>query len=227
MAISFVLVAFCFLIFLFFLYSQSVDDFMLLRKNIPIEKVFDLAAFTILAGLFFARLLFVSTHYITLLFNPLVFLAFPRFPGFSLVGGVVGGVLGILYYCLSKKFPLGRLFDFFSTSFLFALSCGLFFDAVFSIFKKHLNLLELVLAFVYLMLGSFLYFLLGRSRLKDGSVGLFTLFAFSIISLLSFFASGGKQLVTAENALLVALSITSLVLIIRAENFKILQLRPK
>lgn len=116
---------FCFFIFLFALYLLTRDDFVFIRKDVSLEKVFNMAFTTFAASILGARILYVILNPSSNFFNPLVFLLFPYFPGLSLVGGVGGGVLFLVFLCKYQKLPMGRLLDFFSISFLSALPMGI------------------------------------------------------------------------------------------------------
>ena len=114
----------CFVIFLFCLHFLARDDFIFLRKNITMEKIFNLAFLLAFVGLFSSRLAFVLLDFHTIYFNPLVFFIFPYFPGLSLAGGMLGSVGFLLYFASLQKLPFQKLFDFFSLSFLSAVSTG-------------------------------------------------------------------------------------------------------
>lgn len=114
-----------FLTFLFVLHILSREDWVLMRKNVTLEQLFNIAILTCLCGLFFARIFYImfnpSWHYL----NLLVFFLFPYFPGLSLSGGIIGALLFLLYYSKLKKFPFERVADLLSTVLLLAFPVGL------------------------------------------------------------------------------------------------------
>src|ERR1035437_7199459 len=101
----------CFFLFLYFLYYLSRDDFVIVRKDISIEKIFNLAFLTAIVSLFFSRLFFVLERMDQKLLSPLGFLAIPYFPGLSLLGGILGAGIFIFLYSKFRKLPTGKMFD--------------------------------------------------------------------------------------------------------------------
>lgn len=179
---------FCFLIFLFFLHFICRDDFILLRKNISLESVFNLAFLVSIAALLGARLFYVFNHPSVSFLNPLFFFLFPYFPGLSLAGGIIGGGVFLFFFSRARKMPTGRLFDFFSTAFLSSLPIGLLGYFLLS----RINLISLGVLFSlfsYLILFFvFAFYLLPRQlkgRFSDGTLGFIFLLSFSLISILA------------------------------------------
>lgn len=211
----------CLFVFLFILYTQSFDDFILLRKNITLEKTFDIAFITVFVGLFVARIFYIAFHFDPLFFNPLVFLAIPRYEGFSLLGGIIGGTLSLLYQTMPKKLPSGHMLDLFSISILFAIPfgfLGMFISEV--MLKKQVELLLLFEGAMYGILAMLFLFLFQRPKLRDGSAAFLFLIAFSIISLaFNIFGNLGKGIISPENVSLAALGLISLVFFAKQENF--------
>ena len=214
----------CFLIFLFCLYLLVNDDFVLLRKDISTEKVFNMAFAASLFALIGSRVLFVALNPSSRFLNPLVFLAFPYFPGLSLVGGLLGGMIGlILLTKRDSKIPAARLFDFFSISFLSPMSLG--FLGYFLLSKsKFFSYQSVSSIIIYLALFIvFIKYLLPNllsSRFKEGTVGLIFLISFSAISLLENFIGevGGKIYFTFEDFILLVMLVASLAFLIKHEK---------
>ena len=109
----------CLFIFLFCVYFLAKDDLILLRKDVSMEKFFNLTFLGTIFCLLSARLFYGIFHATTILLNPIVLLLFPYFPGLSLVGGVIGGAIFFLYlyFVKKKQLALGRMFDFCSIGF--------------------------------------------------------------------------------------------------------------
>lgn len=87
------------------------------------EKVLDIAMFTFFGGLIGARLYFV-------LFNWEIFSSFEkaflinRYPGLSIWGGILGGVLTLWFFCKRAKLNIWQIADFAAVSFLLSLVFG-------------------------------------------------------------------------------------------------------
>lgn len=177
---------FSFLIFLFSLYILAKEELVFVRKNITLEALFNLAFLTGFVSLFSSRLLYVLLNPSKDYFNPLVFLLFPYFPGLSLVGGIVGGMAFLFYYGKLKKWPSGRIFDFFSLALLASLPLGLIGAQTLT------DISDLfVLIMIPLIYAATLFFFIKvlmplnvRGEIKDGSLGFLFLMIYSFISLL-------------------------------------------
>lgn len=169
-------------IFLFTLFALSREDFVLFRRNVDMEKVFNIAFLTLGIGLFFARLVFVILYFKHVYLNPLAFLLFPYFPGLSLAGGLLGASIGLAVLLRGKKYPEGRLFDFFILSFSVALLSGLFLQLI----TTYIALKQVPLSIIgELILGCSIFLLSLRvfknHAMKEGSVGLVLVFFLSLI----------------------------------------------
>lgn len=180
MQFFFIVIIICFVIFLFSLYSFSHDDFILLRKDISTEDVFNYAFIAGVLSLIFARIFYVLTHPDPAFLNPLVFLIFPYFPGLSLLGGVLGGCFVLLLLARRKNFPIGRILDFFSLSFLASMPAGfigyilLSNDRSYLLISQFFSFLLLFLVFIFILLPRF------RTGMKDGMLGFIFLIAISL-----------------------------------------------
>ncbi len=174
-----------FFLFLFSLYILSHDDFVMLRKNVTVEQIFNIAILTGFISLFFARLVFVLFHFNSGFLNPLVFFLFWYFPGLSLAGGILGGITFLLYYASSRKLPVARLFDFFSFSLLAVLPFSTFVTFLFA--QNKARLVELIIFLLYAIIFLiFIFFFLPRYRkatIKEGSLGQFALLFICIVAL--------------------------------------------
>lgn len=214
---------FCFFIFLFSLYLLTRDDFVLIRKDVTLDMAFNMAFITFAFCVLSSRILYIILNPSLDFFNPLVFLLFPYYPGLSLVGGVVGGVLFLLTFGKYQKLPMGRLLDFFSISFLSALPIGIigYFWLVGQNLLK-IGAISLVLVYIILFFV-FIKILLPRllsGRLKDGTVGLIFLICFASISLVGNFIGRVDNLLNLglEDFILVIILYTSLVFLFRQEK---------
>ena len=119
-----------FLAFLYTLYKLVKDDYIFIRKNVSAESMFDTSFILAVVSIFTSRILYF-------LFNPIphknnIILFFTAGQGgFSLLGAVVGAMIALYAIGRYKKWPIGRLFDFFALAFSVALPVGLLCTAVF------------------------------------------------------------------------------------------------
>jgi hypothetical protein len=174
---------FCFSVFLFSLYRLSQDDFLFIRKGITLDNIFNAAFFTAFVSLVSSRAFYIISHPAKIFSTFLGAVLFPYFPGLSIVGAVFGGVLFLIAYCLYKKIVVGRMLDFFSISFLFALPWSLIF--IYFVSKRPIDVLaSFGFYLAYLLIVIFILIRLFISgKIKDGGVGLIFLTVFSFFTL--------------------------------------------
>lgn len=213
----------CFFIFLFPAFLLSRDDFVFIRKDVTTEKVFNIAFVMFAASIFCARILYAVLNPGLNFLNPLVFFLFPYFPGLSLVGGVGGGVLFLLALSKFKKLPFGRLFDFFSISFLSSFPFGILGYFLLSeefIFSPRPIILFLTHVIVLIFFLKLLLPRMLRGRFKDGTVGFLFLISFSAVFLVDNAIGRGKNIFNLgiEDLILVIILYTSVVFIFRQEK---------
>lgn len=186
MGIFFLFFLLSFILSLFCLYHISKEDLTFIKRNVSIDDMFNIAFITLFAGLFFARLFYVIFNFAPGFLNPLVFFLVPYFPGLSVIGGIVGGVIVILYIAKKEKFPMKRILDFLSLSFL----AGLPFCYIGSIFLSSTfnYFVHLFLPLLFFMLFLFAYIIvlprLLKKELKPGMLGTSILIVFSFLYLL-------------------------------------------
>ena len=199
---------------------MSREDFVFMRKNITIDDIFNVAFITSLTTLFFSRLFYVLFHFDFSFLNPFVFFLIPYFPGLSLLGSVIGGVLSVLIITKQKKFPRGRFLDFFSYAFLSVLPIS-YLGYVF-IGEKQPLLFSLLPVFYYTFLFFFfLKILLPKflqGQMRDGMLGLLILMNYSLFTaaLLTIrLVSEKKSLLQPELGVLLAVFFVSIIFYIR------------
>jgi hypothetical protein len=161
------------------------DDFVLLRKNIALEQLFNITFLALSIGMFFARFGYVLLHPEKKYLSPLVFLVFPYFPGLSLLSGMLG-VIGFLFFLkMRKKIPFGRIMDFFCLALLTALPMGTLGSMFLSERKEYVVLfvVSLVYIFVAAVFLTILYPRLLLNELKEGSISLLFALTFCLIVL--------------------------------------------
>lgn len=183
--------------FLFCLYVLSHDDVIFIRKDVSLEQLFNIAFLTFGIGLLAARSGYVFFHFSPQYFNPLVFVVFPYFPGLSLSIGFAGGLLYVLFYTKTRKLPIFRILDFFSLSFLFAVSIGfiahaLLFIAAFD-FQFSYIFPPIVSFTLFFFTATIVLKLQKRGALKDGSIAFISiLFFFVMVALQNIFYKGER-----------------------------------
>ena len=184
----------CFVIFLFSLYTFSHDDFVLLRRNISTDDMFNFAFEVSILSLIFSRIFYVIFHPKPVLLNPLGFILFPYFPGLSMLGGVIGALIFFAILLRKDKFPIGRVFDFFSMSFLSAIPVGVLGYILLSKDHSLPTVLELILyAIFFVVIVFFIMQRMVKSGKQDGVIGLTFLFLFSLVTLIHEFLNKTPQ----------------------------------
>lgn len=221
MQFFFIILIICLILFLFKLYHISNDDFVLAKKNILLEEIFNSAFVCSSVALLFARVFYVLFNPDPVFLNPLGFLLFPYFPGLSLTGGVVGGILSLLIFSKINKFPVSRVFDFFSAAFIFILPIGLMGYILLSGNITVGNSVKLALfTIIFLTSNFYLYPKANALEIKDGTLSMLFLIFFSLISLfgsaidhpgINYFVSHK------ENFILILILTFSLVLLVKQE----------
>jgi hypothetical protein len=184
----FIIVPFiCLFVFLYCVYVLANDDFIFLRKDVTMEKLFNMVFLGGSIGLLVSRLFYGFAH-LGIFKNLLVFLLVPYFPGLSLLGGVIGIGLYLIFQLKRREelFPLGRITDFFSIAFLITLPIGFLGSLLFSGGKIEIMKLGIQAILYFVLFIVFLKFLLPRllnGKFKEGRITFIFLMCFSAISL--------------------------------------------
>lgn len=207
--------------FLYRLYHLADDDSLLVKKNITIEQLFNATFVISLVSLLFSRIFYVIDNPEPVFFGVLGFILFPYFPGLSITGAFLGAVIALLIISKNKKFPLGRVFDFFALSFLFVIPIGFL---GYFLLSKGFTLGGLVECSAYvLILFTANIYLYPKSRsleIKDGTISILFSIFFALISLLglSIDNPGIKNFIYhKENYFLIIILILSIGLVIKQE----------
>ncbi|KKQ32547.1 MAG: hypothetical protein US48_C0022G0007 [Candidatus Levybacteria bacterium GW2011_GWA2_37_36] len=189
MQFSIFILLICLFISLYCVYVLANDDFIFLRKDVTMEKIFNMIFLGSFSGLFFARLFYGLFYEKNIFSNPLVFLLFPYFPGLSLLGGVVGIGVYLLFSMKRREnpLPLGRICDIFSIAFLISLSIG--FVGFFMFSEESMGTVKLGAQAVayFILFVIFLKFFLPRllnGKFKEGTITFLFLICFSMVSLI-------------------------------------------
>lgn len=179
----------CLFVSLFMLYILVRHDFVLARKSLLLQEIFDTTFFAYISFVFFGRLFYVLGE---LKIEHLQFIRFfhlIRFPGILFLGGVVGFGL-VIYLVFRKKKILARIFDIYSLSlypiFLFALAIS-YQGGYFLYF----NILIFILSCIFLGLGIYSY---KNYTLKDGTVTYLFICLVSIFTIISEFSQVNRPI---------------------------------
>lgn len=182
-------------VFLYSLYRLVKDDYVFIRKGISLEQSFDIAFICLWISLFFSRTVDMLFHYQT---NKNIFLQFfsLKDSGFSVIGVVIGGIIALYIMGKYKRIPLGRFCDFFTLSFLSALPIG-YLGSAFLAARSQLLYVFLNAILFFLLMIFFVQFLkpkLMSRSLKEGTLSIFFLLLFSLVTLLSTLIASLKDL---------------------------------
>ncbi len=177
---------FCYFVFLYYVYRLGKGDFVLDRKDVPLERLFNFTFITTLVAIFFGRLSYVIFYGNTSYLNPLKFLVIPYFPGLILPGGIAGAFVYLWFMHKGKKVPSGRLIDFYATSLLMIMPLIMLSELF--LLPNQVFWLQVILAVIYLIVFFFFNYILlpkvGRGEIKDGTIGQIFLAILCVISFL-------------------------------------------
>ncbi len=168
-------------LFLYLVFVYAKDNFILLRKNITLEYLFNISFVGFLIGIISARIVYVLEHLSVKYLNPLVLFLFPYFPGLSVAGGVIGFSVYLFWATKQKKFPFWNIFDIFSLSLFFSFCIGeLLVFLTNLILQRTFTLAELVGSGIILLFFVIFSIVYTKSTLKDGSLG-FLILSFLVL----------------------------------------------
>jgi len=208
-------------LFLYKLYHLANDDYILIKKNIPLKEIFNSAVVILLISLFSSRIFYIVFNPEPIFLSPLGFLLFPYFPGLSLTGGVMGAVLVTFIYSKIKKFPTSRIFDFFAMSLIFVLPFGFLSYMILSSSLTIGAFIRLILyVFIFICFNFYLYPKSIQLEIKEGTKSILFLIFFSLISLLGNAVDNpgiAPFLSNKENFLLLGILFVSLMLLLKQE----------
>lgn len=88
------------------------------------EDVFDGVFLALFGGLFVARVVYVALHFSEFGFNVFKFILINGYPGLSLYGFLLGFILTLYLYFMSKKVDFMEVVNYFVPSFFLALAFG-------------------------------------------------------------------------------------------------------
>lgn len=178
-----ILFIFCLTLSLFLLYILVRHDFVLARKSLLLQEIFDTTFIAYLAFFVTGRLTHVLGEGRFDLFNVLKFFYILKFPGMLFIGGLLG-FGSVVYFVFLKKKILLRIFDIYCLSmyplFLYTLA-----SSYYAGYFLYFNVLIFLLSCIFLGIGIYSY---KNYTLKDGSVTLLFICLVSIFTIVSQFS---------------------------------------
>lgn len=173
----------CFLIFLYSLYILVKDDYVLIRKNLSLDQIFDFAIGGIIIGFIIAKILTVIFN---LQIDKNIFIQFYSFNKFdlSLTSFVFGCLISFYLIGKRRKFPIGRLFDFLTLAFISSLPVG-YLISVFIVNKNEiiyyfaLGIIYIVLHFIF---WRYIYLKMVSAKIKEGTICSLFFLVFSVVT---------------------------------------------
>ena len=207
------------LIFLYSLYRLVKDDYVFIRKGMALEQTFDIAFETLWISLFVSRLSYLVMHVGSIKQLLLEFFSIYQ-GGFSLPGALLGGIIALYMISRSKRIPFGRLSDFFSLSLLYAMPLG--FLSLSFFYHRTEMLIFFLLTIVYFLIGlffaQFLYPKLLSRTIKEGTVAIYFILLFSVLTAGSIVGNSlhdlGK-LISVDIAILILLFVLGIILLLK------------
>lgn len=109
---------------LFVMWRLYKNNLAFLRYHVTLDSFFDSVFLFLFSFSMGARLLHVLEHASYFSAHALNTLLFLHFPGFSFLGGVIGGIVGLVLFCRRRRLPFLLLSDlsFVGLSFAFSFS---------------------------------------------------------------------------------------------------------
>lgn len=166
------------------------------------EEIFDGLFWSLAGGLFFGRLVYIILNFKEFGFSLLKFILINGYPGLSLYGAILGGVLTISLYFLSKKIKFREAIDYYIPALFLALAfgkLGSFFSGTevgiktkFLLAVKYVDFdglrhipafYEALAFFLAAFLAYRLIFIIRREKLSIGFNGFFFIWYFSLVYL--------------------------------------------
>lgn len=171
----------------FMLYVLTKHDFVLARKSLLLQEIFDLTFVGYIIFFFTARIFFIVGTLRFQLFQIASFFHIFRFPGMLFLGGVLGFTV-FIWITFHKKKILKRMLDIYSLSMIPLLFFALI-AAPQTGYFIFFNVLIFFLACLFLGIGIYTY---KNYSLKDGSIALLCLCLVSIFTIISEFSNTSK-----------------------------------
>lgn len=184
---SFIFLILSLFLFLFILYILVKHDFVLARKSLLLQEIFDSTFVAFLAFLISGRIFYILGEQKFNYLKIVNFFHLLKFPGVLFIGGIAGFYL-VVYIIFRKKKILARIFDIYSLSlypvfiyFLFSSST----NKTFLIFE----FLIFFLSCIFLSIGIYSY---KNYTLRDGSVTYLFICLTAVFTIVSEFTQSNR-----------------------------------
>ena len=166
---------------LFLIWRLYKTSLVFLRFKITLDEFFDSTLVFLLSFGIGARLLFVVKYWG--LFTKSIFdwVLFLHVPGFSFLGGVIGGILGLWLFCLHKRKPYFLFLDLILVGLAFAYAISRIGSLIAGEPYGRILAYEVILSIVIALV---IYYVYSKGKEKPGVLSLYFLF---LIGLSSFF----------------------------------------
>ncbi len=177
----------CLVASLYILYLLTKHDFVLARKSLLLQEIFDVTFVGFLAFLITARTLYIVSVLNFNLLNPLKFFHIFKFPGALFLGGLLGFWI-VIYFFFKKKKILARLYDIYALSLfpLFIFALGVSYNKGYFLY---FNILVFFLSILFMIIGIYSY---KNYSLKDGSIAFLFVCLITVFTIISEFSSSSR-----------------------------------
>lgn len=186
---SVILFTICIFLSMFTLYILVRHDFVLARKSLLLQEIFDTTIFAYISFLFFGRLTFILGEEKFSYFQVIKFFHLIRFPGILFLGGIAGFGL-IIYLIFRKKKILARIFDIYSLS-LYPIFILALIRSIHAGYFLYFNVLIFLLSVIFLGIGIYSY---KNYTLKDGTVAYLFTCLVAIFTIVAEFAQENRPI---------------------------------
>lgn len=200
--VSLVVLLFIFFVALFVVFFLSKNDLVLIKKQIDVGRIFNLFFTTSGISIVAGRIFYILDASRIDVFNPLQFIHFLKFPGFSFFGAYTGLVMA-LFLLVKEREAIKRIYDIFTISFLPLMFFGL-------LLRINIFIHVFVILLLAVFLSSIIWVMIKVHRnylLKDGSLFFISFIIFSFVE----FVLG---IIVKQTKLFLHLSFTQLIAII-------------
>jgi len=145
------------------------------------EEVFDGLFWSLFGGFSFGRIVYVILNFRDFGFNLAKFILINGYPGLSLYGVLIGGILTLSIYFRRLKLNFREIIDYFIPPILTAMAVGELGGFFSGIEKSYASLLESIFFFLAVFLSYKLIFEIRKEKLNHGFNLWFFLWYFSLV----------------------------------------------
>lgn len=190
-----------FLIALFLMWRFFKNNLAFLRFRVTLDLFFDSVFIFLFSFGLGARALYIIEHWSLFQKNILWWFLFLHFPGFSFLGGVIGGLVGLFFFCKQKNLPFLLISDLLMIGSSFTLASSRIGSFLEGGKPAKAYLLESIAVYGIFAL---LYYLYKRGKTQTGFI---TVYFFLLIGLERFFI----EMVRADSVYLGRLAVAQVI----------------